>query len=159
MAATSHNNAALSMATLFSRLPAWQGRVLLLLVAAALVWLLQAAMPGPLHTLEEQVGNLGWQINPATQSEQRFSIIAIDEKSLQEVGAWPWSRETMAQLSSRLTEAGVQLQLYDIYFPEANTGDAALADALQRGNAVLSQVPELRNASNTVHSGQLDHAI
>ena len=65
----------------------------------------------------------------------------------------------MAQLSARLTEANVQLQIYDIAFPEQRDGDAAFVAALQNGNAVLSQVPDLQNAGEIIRSGELSHPL
>ena len=45
-------------------------------------------------------------------------IIAIDEKSLKEVGRWPWPRTILAQLVDRLSEAGVSVIGLDVLFPE-----------------------------------------
>jgi adenylate cyclase len=45
-------------------------------------------------------------------------IVAIDEKSLKEVGRWPWPRTRLAQVISRLTEAGASAIGVDILFPE-----------------------------------------
>lgn len=159
MSSRSPSTAQMSFATTLNQLPAWQGRVLLLLLAAGITLLLRAVLPNAFHALEEQAGGFGWQWNPATQPEQRFSIVGIDEKSLQEVGAWPWPRETMAKLSEQLMSAGVQVQLYDIYNPESRAGDAEFAAALQRGNGVLAQVPDLQNTLDDTRMGQLDHPV
>lgn len=146
-------------AKLTSRLQPWQGRLLMLALAGVITLLLQALMPAPFRALEEQVGSMGWRLSPATQAEERFNIIAIDEKSLQEVGPWPWPRETMARLSTRLREAGVQMQIYDIAFPEQREGDEAFVAALLQGKAVISQVPDLQNFQQVIRSGELDHAV
>src|SRR5688572_15487399 len=114
---TSSSQTALSVASLLARLKPWQSRLLLLLSAAVLTLLIRALFSASLDSLEEQAGNLGWHLDPATQIEERINIIAIDEKSLAEIGPWPWSRETMARLSQSLSDAGVQLQLYDMPFP------------------------------------------
>jgi adenylate cyclase len=148
-----------SVAALLSRLQPWQARLLLLAAAAALTLLLKVVFAGAFYTFEERVGSMGWLLSSETAPEQRFSIVAIDEKSLQEVGPWPWSRDTMARLSNALTDAGVQLQLYDIAFPEAREGDAEFIAALQRGNAIVSQVPDLLNAQEVIRSGELSYPV
>jgi len=45
-------------------------------------------------------------------------IVAIDEKSLQKEGRWPWPRERMKLLIQRLSDAGVGIAGIDIIFPE-----------------------------------------
>ena len=115
-----------------------------------------------LHNVEERLGNLGWTLSPETSTEARIVIVAIDEQSIDEVGAWPWPRETMAELTRAIDSAGAQLQLHDIVYAEAKEGDAQLAAALTgaRG-AVISQVPVLDVnqaaglAPETIRAGQM----
>lgn len=134
------------------------GRLVLLAVAALLTVSVLTLFSAPLRIVEEQLGALAWQLNPDTIPEERISIIAIDDKSLEQLGAWPWPRDTLTQLSNALREAGVQLQLYDIFFPESNEGDAAFAEALLAGPALLAQVPVLQS-SQDVRAGELTHPL
>ena len=77
------------------------------------------------------------------------AFVAIDARSLQDVGAWPWSRGLHAQLLDNLTEAGALEVFFDIdfAFPSDPEGDSAFADALERaGNtslAVFRQAEEI----------------
>lgn len=72
-------------------------------------------------------------------SAQRVVIIDIDERSLKEVGHWPWSRKTVAALVDKLVAAGVVSVTFDVVFsePEPNMAlaiaesQAALAGPLQ----------------------------
>ena len=48
----------------------------------------------------------------------QIKIIAIDEKSLEKEGRWPWSRSKMSQLVDRMTEADAAAIGFDIFFPE-----------------------------------------
>lgn len=121
-----------------------------LLVALAAMFL--AARP--LSQWEAQLSDKAWGLWPDTTPEERVVIVAIDEPSLSEIGAWPWSRETLAALATRLEAEGVALQLYDIVLPEARPGDEALANTLSTLPAVLAQVPQLAPAS-TLRSGHL----
>lgn len=61
-------------------------------------------------------------------------IVAIDNKSIQELGVWPWPREFHAELIDKLLIAQVEAIGYDVTFSEtSNTvSDQALADSLAR---------------------------
>ncbi len=59
-------------------------------------------------------------------------IIDIDEKSLQEHGQWPWSRNKVAQLIENLSEAEAGIIGMDIVFSEADKSSPhAIASSLQ----------------------------
>ena len=45
-------------------------------------------------------------------------IVDIDEKSLKQLGQWPWSRYQMAKLFKKITDAGAASIGVDILFPE-----------------------------------------
>ena len=47
-------------------------------------------------------------------------IVAVDEKSLDELGRWPWSRDRHARLIDILTAAGAKAIALDILFNEAD---------------------------------------
>lgn len=63
-------------------------------------------------------------------------VVAVDEKSVNQLGRWPWSRETMAKLVERLS--GAKLVLFDMVFSEPAPGDELLATALyDAGNVIM----------------------
>lgn len=64
--------------------------------------------------------------------DDRLVIAAIDNRSLEALGRWPWPRETHARLIDRLTQAGVAATGFDVLFTEPAPGDEALAAALKR---------------------------
>jgi diguanylate cyclase (GGDEF)-like protein len=77
-------------------------------------------------------------------ADDRIVVVAIDEKSLSELGRWPWSRRLHAQLIDRLGAAGARGIALDIllsepalYDPE---GDALLAKALNASGKVVLPV-------------------
>ncbi len=47
-------------------------------------------------------------------------IVDIDERSLAEIGQWPWPRTVLADLVQKLTEKGAAAVAFDIMFPEAD---------------------------------------
>jgi adenylate cyclase len=67
------------------------------------------------------------------KGDARIVILDIDEKSLGEIGRWPWSRNIMARLMDRLDEYGVALVGFDIVWAERdNSSGLATLDALAK---------------------------
>ena len=65
-------------------------------------------------------------------------IAAIDEKSLAQLGRWPWSRDVMARLVDRLAEAEAAVVAFDVIFPESEANDLLLSRAIDNaGNVIL----------------------
>ena len=68
-------------------------------------------------------------------------IVTVDEKSIAEIGRWPWSREVMARLVDRISEGRPKAIGIDILFSERENreADGRLAAALRKaGNVVLA---------------------
>lgn len=67
-------------------------------------------------------------------------IVAIDDRSLAEIGRWPWRRAVHATLVNRLTDDGAAAVGLDLILSEADTADqasdAALAAAIERNGRV-----------------------
>ncbi|MDF3124960.1 adenylate/guanylate cyclase domain-containing protein [Rheinheimera sp. 1928-s] len=68
-------------------------------------------------------------------------IVDIDEKSLQQVGRWPWSRQLVAQMLEQLTEAGASVVAFDVIFsePERNPVQQVLQGAKQQLSAGMTE--------------------
>ncbi|TKC87747.1 adenylate/guanylate cyclase domain-containing protein [Trinickia terrae] len=66
--------------------------------------------------------------------DDRIVIVDIDERSLAEVGRWPWGRDRMAMLVDRLFAAGAKVVGFDIVMaePDGSSGLASL-DRLAAG--------------------------
>ena len=77
-------------------------------------------------------------------ADDRIVVVAIDEKSLAELGRWPWSRRTHAEMLERLDDAGVRGVALNILLSEPALfdpeGDALLAQALNRSGKVVLPV-------------------
>jgi adenylate cyclase len=68
-------------------------------------------------------------------------IVAVDEKSVAEIGRWPWGRDVIADLVGRISSGGPAVIGVDVLFTERESpeSDERLAAALRKaGNAVLS---------------------
>lgn len=135
------------------------GRLVMLGLAAALGAGLVMLFGDSLNTLEQRLGELGWVLRADESQEQRLTIVAIDEKSIAELGAWPWSRVDMARLTDALNNSGVQLQIHDIVYSEPAEGDDRLVLALTRSNAAaIAHVPVL-HSDQAIRTGLLSHAV
>jgi adenylate cyclase len=86
----------------------------------------------------------GWQMRladllflPRPVSDE-IVIVAIDDKSLQEIGRWPWDRSIHARLIDRIGGHAAAIGL-DVSFPEpGGEGDKDLASAMkEQGNVVV----------------------
>ncbi len=66
-------------------------------------------------------------------------VVAIDEKSISELGRWPWPRTIITQLVDRLKKGGAKTVGFDIVFSEPDDGanlktiDALTAEVKKRG--------------------------
>lgn len=70
-----------------------------------------------------------------------IAIIAIDDKSIAELGRFPWTRTEYARLLKQTTAAGAKAVLFDAFFPEHEgaKADRAFAEAANKaGNVVLA---------------------
>lgn len=150
------------MAFLLRLVPA-SARLLLLALSALVSVLLILVFRSGLETLEESLGALGWTLSPDTIVEERITLVVIDEKSVAEVGRWPWPRAKMAELVQAIDQAGAQLQIHDINYPESSAGDDQLLAALQTAGesssgAVLAQLPVLLS-SQPAQAGLMTHPL
>lgn len=72
--------------------------------------------------------------------DARVAILAIDNQSIKAFGRWPWSRELVGRVITKLSAQGARVIALDIVFsePQNSAADKALADALgEAGNVVL----------------------
>lgn len=138
------------------------GRLAALLALFALM-LLRVWEPPLLETLRGRIFDTYQQLHPRAVSGYPVTIVDIDERSLQAIGQWPWSRVTLASLVDRLAERGAVAIGFDILFAEPDRlspariaesvpdaelksrlaalpdNDAQLAGAIARTRVVLGQ--------------------
>ena len=76
---------------------------------------------------------------PAKPPSADVVIVDVDERSLSTIGQWPWRRDVVARLISRLRDMGASMIALDIIFaePDRNSSDDVLADTLRDGRVVL----------------------
>jgi diguanylate cyclase (GGDEF)-like protein/PAS domain S-box-containing protein len=122
--------------------------VLVLCVLAAM------AYGGLLGTFQNWLTDLRFLASPRQASGQ-VVLVAIDPRSLEEIGVWPWPRRLHAEIVQKLQSAGVTDIMLDVDFSarSAPAEDAAFADALREaGGAVVLPVFKQSTARPNVPS-------
>lgn len=99
----------------------------------------------------------GYQkLHPRVPQSNPVTIIAIDEKSLTQVGQWPWPRNKTAELIRAITAHGPAAIGLDIYMPEEDqTSPQRVAANLPPERAALAE--QLRKLPT--HEAQLAAAL
>lgn len=88
------------------------------------------------------------KVKPRPPSD-KVVIIDLDEASLKRMGQWPWPRNVMAEMVTRLKELGASVIAFDIVFAENDrTSPARIAERLpqdeayQDARSVLQTLPD-----------------
>lgn len=115
------------LAAFLQRLATARGAVL---AVTAIVVLAHFSGVELLDALELRTYDARLQLGTGKSTPDRVVIVAIDEKSLNAAGRWPWSRGKIAELSERIHQAGAPVIAFDILFPEPE--NAQLIEQMDR---------------------------
>ena len=136
------------------------GVAALSLLVALVTWVsLSVFQPAWVKTSQELSTDLAWRLLSKSQDERRVILVDIDERSLQDIGPWPWPRSTQAKLLDQLAEQGAALQVLDVVFTASQTGDEVLAQAFKQHQLVLAQAFALPQQGGQTQAGQLAGAL
>ncbi len=95
--------------------------VTLLPVVLALLHAVGSPRIGVLQSLDHIIYDARLRLTSPKTLDPRIVIVDIDEKSLAEVGRWPWGRNKLAQLTHELFEnQHIALLGFDVVFAEAD---------------------------------------
>lgn len=121
--------------------------------------------PVPVEAFRLKTFDLLQLIQPREASAKLSTIVDIDEKSLRELGQWPWPRDVLARLLRKVQGYGARVVAFDVLFAEPDraspaaiadrfhdlppdsaealrrlpSNDRLLADAIRDGNVVLGR--------------------
>ena len=128
-------------------------------IGAFLLALLFLFPPPQLQSLDSSLRDIFFQIRGEIPTSNQITIVDIDEKSLAQLGQWPWERDLVAQLLTKLTKDGAGIIGLDMVFAEADKTspayinqkhhfalkkpadyDAILADAVANTPTILGYV-------------------
>ena len=87
-------------------------------VVMATLALLRQMDPQPLQELRLKSFDFYQRISPREADDQPVTIVDLDEESLRAYGQWPWPRNLVDRLVSRLLEGGAVVVGFDIVFAE-----------------------------------------
>ena len=90
-----------------------------LLVTLGLIGLYQTTVQSSLmRNLETRLLDLRFHLRGVQRPEVPVVLVAIDDKSIAELGRWPWSRSHFATVVRRLTAAGAHVIAFDLLLSE-----------------------------------------
>jgi len=116
--------------------------VLLATISISSVLLLYYTQNSFLEAFEAKTYDLRFKVlRGPIRPDPNIAIIAIDDKSIAELGRYPWSRDRYAHLIDRLAAAKAKAVMFDVFFPEREnlSNDQLFAAATKRaGNVVLA---------------------
>jgi adenylate cyclase len=72
-----------------------------------------------LRNLETKLLDLRLHLGGAQRPEAPIALVLIDDKSIAELGRWPWSRRLLARAVSQMHRAGARVIAFDLLFSEA----------------------------------------
>ncbi len=118
----------------------WARWAALLALVGVLCWALSHW--AALIALDRSIHDRFIRAMPSEQVASSVVLVDIDERSLQMLGPWPWPRPLIAELSQRLSQAGVAHQAWDMFFAEEQTGDSIWRQQIEAaaGTLTLGQV-------------------
>lgn len=136
---------------------------LVVLVAVLLFYSFGPEKPYLLATLDNRVTDAMFRWRGAMPTSGQVVIIDIDEKSLRQVGQWPWPRDTVAKMISNLGAAGPRAIGLDILFAEEDrTSPKNFLVELQHylpGAITAAQLAELKGREKLDHDLTLGQAL
>lgn len=132
------------------------GNVIILLLCVLLL------TTGSLQVLSNQLYDFNIRQTMSQAPHEDILVIGIDDRSIKEVGPYPWDRNVYVKLISQLEQAGVKVIAFDIeLYTDSNhpDGDKALAEELAKHRNIV--IPSHANVegdfqrTTTVKAGEL----
>jgi len=108
--------------------------VCLIAVLSASIILSLLFSAGFLNKQSIRVSDLFYSENKAFSD---ITLIVIDDKSIQDIGRWPWSRAVFANAIEKLNEA--KIIGIDVSFSESGEGDSSFKDAINNKIILVSE--------------------
>jgi adenylate cyclase len=114
------------------------GIYIALIVALTLSLMHLANLSFP-EMLEDKTLDLRFKLRGPIAPGPETVIAAIDEKSINKLGRFPWPRSVWGRVVDRLTEEGARVIVFDVFFtePENVESDDLLQKAIQKSGRVI----------------------
>ena len=125
----------LHLLTAFKRERAFIGVAITILITGLMLLRLS-----PFETMEEKLLDFRFKARGEMIPPDDIVIAAIDDRSIERLGRYPWDRNVMARLVDKLTTAEADLIVFDVLFPDKEENDPALGRAMREAGNVLLPV-------------------
>jgi adenylate cyclase len=92
-----------------------------------------------IHNIDLKMKDLRLLLRGPIKPPSSVVIVAVDNKSIKEIGRWPWSREIIGDLIKGMAEYGVKVTALDMVFSETQNpvSDRALAESIALSGNVI----------------------
>ena len=109
------------------------------LIVAVVLSLLHFVNAPFLEILEQKTLDLRFTMRGKIKPGPETVIAAIDEKSINKLGRFPWPRSVWGRVVDRFTEEGAKVVVFDVFFtePENVESDDLLQQAIRRNGRVI----------------------
>jgi adenylate cyclase len=138
------------------------GRLRTFLIGASItvaLFLLNSHYPTLLNFIELKADDLRLYARGVKAPTGVVAIAAIDDKSVAELGRWPWPRATIAKLVAALQAYHVAVIGFDMVFSEADNADQARASIITRMREAGAPLEPLERALGPANDPALAAAI
>ena len=109
-------------------------------------------------SLERKAYDLGVTATSRAPSD-KVTVIAIDDQSLGNIGRWPWSRDVLAKMTDKLTEAKAKVIGYTVLFaePQIDPGYVYITKLLDLAEKSSAPPPQPGDPAQSAQPGQPVH--
>ena len=130
---------------------------LVLFIAGAIFFSFGGRKPVLLQRLDNQIIDAMFHWRGKMPTTNSVVIVDLDEKSMRKIGQWPWPRDIIAQLISKITAAHPKAIGLDTFFPEADRTSPknSIKELAPLLNVQLSKADLTRLQAD----GRLDHDL
>ena len=112
---------------------------LLAIVSSLMIFCVDVASLPFIHNVDLKMKDLRLLVRGPLKPPSSVVIVTIDNKSVKEIGRWPWSREIIGDLIKGMADYGVKVAALDVVFSESQNlaSDTALADKIALSGNVI----------------------
>ncbi len=113
---------------------------LLAFVSSLVVFFIDFASLPFINNVDLKMKDLRLLLRGPIKPPSSVVIVAIDNKSVKEMGRWPWSREIIGDLITAMAKDGVKVAALDVVFSETQNpvSDASLAKSIASSGNVIA---------------------
>ncbi len=114
--------------------------LLLTLSLTILMEMLYIKNPAFMQNINNTLIDAAFLYRGTTPVDKRIVIVDVDEKSLQALGQWPWSRNKIARVLQNLSDAGAAIIGLDMVFAEKD--NSSPVNIAREANITVQNLPD-----------------